>query len=75
VKTSLPRIDADSHGSGRHIVARVSGSEKIHEELYAYVAKSIWNLDASSLPYLGMAARRGLGTIEFEKLRTRIKTI
>jgi uncharacterized protein (DUF362 family) len=41
----------------------------------AYVAKSIWNLDASSLPYLGMAARRGLGTMEFEKLRTRIKTI
>ena len=33
----------------------------------AYVAKSIWNLDAGSLPYLGMAARRGLGTIEFEK--------
>jgi len=41
----------------------------------AYVAKSIWNLEASSLPYLGMAASRGLGTIEFEKLHTRIKTI
>lgn len=41
----------------------------------AYVAKSIWNLDGGSLPYLGMAARRGLGTVDFEKLRTRVKTV
>ena len=41
----------------------------------AYVAKSFWNLEADSLPYLGMAAKRGLGTLDFEKLRTRIKKI
>lgn len=41
----------------------------------AYVAKSIWNLEADSLPYLGMAAKRGLGRIEFERLRTRVRTL
>jgi uncharacterized protein (DUF362 family) len=39
----------------------------------AYVAKSFWNLDADSLPYLGMAAKRGLGKVEFEKLRSSFK--
>jgi uncharacterized protein (DUF362 family) len=41
----------------------------------AYVAKSFWNLNPDSLPYLGMAAKRGLGTLEFEKLRTRVKKL
>jgi uncharacterized protein (DUF362 family) len=43
--------------------------------LDAYVAKAYWNLDVSSLPYLKMAANRGLGTYEFEKVRTQIKTL
>jgi len=43
--------------------------------LDAYVAKAYWNLDASDLPYLQMAAQRGLGTYEFEKLRTRVKQL
>lgn len=43
--------------------------------LDAYVAKAFWNLEVSDLPYLTMAANRGLGTYEFEKLRTQIKTI
>lgn len=41
----------------------------------AYVAKSIWNLDVESLPYLQIAAKRGLGSFEFEKVRTQIKTL
>jgi uncharacterized protein (DUF362 family) len=36
----------------------------------AYVAKAFWNLEVDSLPYLSMAAKRGLGTYDFEKLRT-----
>lgn len=43
--------------------------------LDAYVAKAYWNLEVSSLPYLKMAASRGLGTYEFEKVRTQIKTL
>ncbi|HXY10008.1 MAG TPA: DUF362 domain-containing protein [Terriglobales bacterium] len=43
--------------------------------LDAYVAKAYWNLDVSTLPYLEMAAQRGLGTYEFEKIRTRVKTL
>jgi len=38
--------------------------------LDAYVAKAFWNLDTSSLPYLKMAAKRGLGTYEFNTVRT-----
>lgn len=41
----------------------------------AYVAKSIWNLEVDSLPYLQIAAKRGLGSFEFEKLRTQTRTL
>jgi uncharacterized protein (DUF362 family) len=51
----------------------VAGTDPV--ALDAYVAKAYWNIDASSLPYLKMAATRGLGTYEFEKVRTQIKTL
>jgi uncharacterized protein (DUF362 family) len=41
----------------------------------AYVAKAFWNLDVDALPYLKLAVKRGLGTYEFERVRTRIKTL
>ncbi len=37
--------------------------------LDAYAAKGFFGLDTQALPYLKMAAERGLGTVEFEKLR------
>jgi uncharacterized protein (DUF362 family) len=45
----------------------VAGTDPV--ALDAYVAKAFWNLDPSALPYLEMAAQRGLGTYEFEKIR------
>src|SRR5246500_4450234 len=51
----------------------VAGTDPV--ALDAYVAKAYWNLEASSLPYLKMAANRGLGTYEFEKVRMRIKNL
>ena len=51
----------------------VAGTDPV--ALDAYVAKAYWNLEVSSLPYLKMAANRGLGTYEFEKVRTQIKTL
>lgn len=44
----------------------VAGTDPV--ALDAYVAKAYWNLDAERLPYLQLAANRGLGTVEFEKL-------
>lgn len=41
----------------------------------AYVAKAIWNLEVDSLPYLQMAAKRGLGSYDFEKVRTQVKVL
>ncbi|HXJ85890.1 MAG TPA: DUF362 domain-containing protein [Candidatus Binatia bacterium] len=41
----------------------------------AYVAKAIWDLEVASLPYLQIAAQRRLGSYEFGKLRTQIKTV
>jgi uncharacterized protein (DUF362 family) len=38
----------------------------------AYAAKAYWNLDPASMPYLRFAADRGLGTPDFESLRSRI---
>ena len=42
--------------------------------LDAWVAKAWWNLDAAQLPYLSMAAARGLGTVEFETLDVNVAT-
>ncbi len=49
----------------------VAGTDPV--ALDAYVAKAYWNLEVSALPYLQMAARRGLGTYEFEKIRTLVQ--
>jgi uncharacterized protein (DUF362 family) len=44
----------------------VAGTDPV--ALDAYVAKAYWNLDPEHLPYLRMAANRGLGTVDFEQL-------
>ncbi len=51
----------------------VAGTDPV--ALDAYVAKAYWNLEVSSMPYLKMAAQRGLGTYEFGKLRTRVRSV
>jgi uncharacterized protein (DUF362 family) len=44
----------------------VAGTDPV--ALDAWVAKAYWNLDPEHLPYLQMAANRGLGTVDFETL-------
>jgi len=51
----------------------VAGTDPV--ALDAYVAKAYWNLGVSELPYLRLANRRGLGTFEFERVRTITKQI
>lgn len=51
----------------------VAGTDPV--ALDAYVAKAFWDIDVAALPYLKMAAARGLGTYEFEKVRARIKAL
>lgn len=51
----------------------VAGTDPV--ALDAYVAKAYWNLEVPSLPYLEMAAKRGLGTVSFEKIRTTSKKL
>ena len=51
----------------------VAGTDPV--ALDAYVAKAYWNMEVDSLPYLKMAAKRGLGTYQFEKVRTRVKKL
>src|SRR5271167_104694 len=51
----------------------VAGTDPV--ALDAYVAKAYWNLEPSALPYLKMAAERGLGSLQFEKLRTQVVTL
>ncbi len=41
----------------------------------AYVAKAFWDLNPDALPYLKLAAQRGLGTLEFEKVRSQVKVL
>jgi uncharacterized protein (DUF362 family) len=43
--------------------------------LDAYAAKAFWTLGPESLPYLKLAAERGLGRLDFEQLRTRVAEI
>ena len=44
----------------------VAGTDPV--AIDAYVAKAYWDLDAEHLPYLQMAAARGLGTVDFASL-------
>jgi uncharacterized protein (DUF362 family) len=46
--------------------AMVAGTDPV--ALDAYVAKAYWNLGPEQMPYLQMAAARGLGTVDFDKL-------
>ena len=51
----------------------VAGTDPV--ALDAYVAKAYWNLDAEHLPYLHMAAARGLGTVDFETLAVKVSQL
>jgi uncharacterized protein (DUF362 family) len=51
----------------------VAGTDPV--AIDAYVAKAYWNLDAAQMPYLLMAAARGLGTVEFDKLLVKISQL
>ncbi len=51
----------------------VAGTDPV--ALDAYVAKAYWNLDPEHLPYLQMAANRGLGTVNFETLAMKVSQI
>jgi len=46
----------------------VAGTDPV--AIDAYVAKAFWNLEPAQMPYLHMAAAKGLGTVEWEKIRT-----
>lgn len=51
----------------------VAGTDPV--AIDAYVAKAYWNLDPSQMPYLKMAAARGLGTADFESLEVKISDL
>ncbi len=51
----------------------VAGTDPV--AIDAYVAKAYWNLDPEQMPYLAMAAARGLGTVEFEKLQVKVSQL
>ncbi|MGD0736760.1 MAG: DUF362 domain-containing protein [Terracidiphilus sp.] len=44
----------------------VAGTDPV--ALDAYVAKAYWNRDPEDLPYLALAAARGLGTVDYDQL-------
>ena len=51
----------------------VAGTDPV--AIDAYVAKAYWNLDGDSLPYLNLAADRGLGTLDFAAVRTKFSHV
>jgi hypothetical protein len=51
----------------------IAGTDPV--ALDAYVAKAYWDLNAEQLPYLQLAANRGLGILEFEKLHVKASAV
>jgi uncharacterized protein (DUF362 family) len=51
----------------------VAGTDPV--ALDAYVAKAYWNLDPEHLPYLNLAAERGLGRLDFDKLAVKVTSL
>jgi len=41
----------------------------------AYAAKAFWDLNPEQMPYLQMAAARGLGTVDFDKLPVKVSQL
>jgi uncharacterized protein (DUF362 family) len=51
----------------------VAGTDPV--AIDAYVAKAYWNLDADKMPYLAMAAARGLGTVDFAAINIKVSQL
>jgi uncharacterized protein (DUF362 family) len=51
----------------------VAGTDPV--AIDAYAAKAWWNLDPAQMPYLEIAAARGLGTVDFEKLAVKVSRL
>ena len=51
----------------------VAGTDPVAMD--AYVAKAYWNLDPAQMPYLEMAAGRGLGTVDFDSLQVKVSQL
>ena len=51
----------------------VAGTDPV--AIDAYAAKAYWNLDPAQMPYLEMAAARGLGTVDFDKLQVKVSQL
>lgn len=51
----------------------VAGTDPVAMD--AYVAKAYWNLGADEMPYLAMAAARGLGTLDFASLDVKVSRV
>jgi len=51
----------------------VAGTDPV--ALDTYVAKAWWNLGPEQMPYLQMAAARGLGTVDFDKLQVKVSQL
>ncbi len=51
----------------------VAGADPV--AIDAWAARAWWNLDAAGLTWLALAARRGLGTLDFENLPIRAVTV
>jgi uncharacterized protein (DUF362 family) len=51
----------------------VAGTDPV--AIDAYAAKAYWNLDPEHMPYLQMAAARGLGTVEFDNLALKVSQL
>ncbi len=51
----------------------VAGTDPV--AIDAYVAKAYWNLDPEQLPYLAMAAARGLGTTDYASLNVKVSQL
>jgi uncharacterized protein (DUF362 family) len=51
----------------------VAGTDPV--AIDAYVAKAYWDLNPEQLPYLAMAAARGLGTVDFASLAVKVSQL
>ncbi|MGO8757812.1 MAG: DUF362 domain-containing protein [Terracidiphilus sp.] len=51
----------------------VAGTDPV--AIDAYVAKAYWDLDPEKIPYLAMAAARGLGTVDYASLKLKVSQL
>ena len=67
------RLEGVTYEIKGRLLSKAAGTDPV--AIDAYVAKAYWDLEPDALPYLAMAAERGLGTVDYASLNVKVNQL